>query len=219
MIVTAEQASVQHLPRASPAEGLPQQHAGSGGRGGRVIPTWGIGGVAAVLPPKVAFACGQPILHTWSSQIDTANLLSDKNLEDWQWHTLFINKAGKILSYGKKSMKAELSAQARCKFHDILHSLLPDEAFHDRELDSFHLCETPGAFIASLNHSLKSHHVPRHWNWIANALIPYHEASDTLRMVMDHSLIANILPWITMTKFMANIVPKHCQCSIKYKQV
>lgn len=73
LIVRAEQqASVQHLPWASAAEGLPQQHTGSGGTGGRVIPTWEIGGVAAVLPPKVAFACGQPILHTWSSQIGTA---------------------------------------------------------------------------------------------------------------------------------------------------
>lgn len=63
---------VSNVSRASSAEGLPQQHAGSAGRGGRVIPTWEIGGVAAVLPLKVAFACGQPILQTVSSQIENA---------------------------------------------------------------------------------------------------------------------------------------------------
>ncbi|KAI1235484.1 hypothetical protein IHE44_0002355 [Lamprotornis superbus] len=70
-----------------------------------------------------------------------------------------------------------------------------DEALQDGELNSVHLCEAPGAFIASLNHFLKSHHVPCHWNWVANTLNPYHEANDTLMMIMDDRLIANTLPW------------------------
>ena len=125
------------------------------------------------------------------------NLLCDKNLEDWHWHTLFTNKAGKLMSYVKKSVNAELSTQARCKLHEILRSLplLPDEAFRDRELDSAHLCEVPGASIASLKHHLKSHRVPCHWNWIANTLNPYHEAHDTLLVITDGGLIANTSPW------------------------
>ncbi|OWK61685.1 Cap-specific mRNA (nucleoside-2'-O-)-methyltransferase 2 [Lonchura striata] len=61
----------------------------------------------------------------------------------------------------KKCVNAELCTQAWCKFHEILcsFSLLPEEALQDGELNSVHLCEAPGAFIASLNHFLKSHHV------------------------------------------------------------
>lgn len=125
------------------------------------------------------------------------NLLSDKNLEDWHWHTSLSNKAGKKMSPAKKSVNAELCTQAWCRFHEILCSfpLLPDEALQDRELNSVHLCEAPGAFIASLKHYLKSHHVPCHWNWVAVTLNPYHEASDTLTMIMDDRLMANTLPW------------------------
>lgn len=81
--------------------------------------------------------------------------------------------------------------------NEILCSLplLPDEAFRDRELDSVHLREVPGAFRASLNHYLKSHHVPCHWTWIAHTLNPEHEAHDTLLIIMDDDLIANTFPW------------------------
>lgn len=123
------------------------------------------------------------------------NLLSDKKLDEWHEHTAFTNKAGKIMSHVKKAVNAELCTQAWCKFHEILCSfpLIPQEAFQDGKLNSLHLCEAPGAFIASLNHYLKSHRFPCEWSWVANTLNPYHEANDNLMMIMDDRLIANTL--------------------------
>ncbi|XP_066477078.1 cap-specific mRNA (nucleoside-2'-O-)-methyltransferase 2 [Tiliqua scincoides] len=131
------------------------------------------------------------------SMNEVKNLLSDKKLDEWHQHTSFTNKAGKIIAQVKKTVNAELCTQAWCKFHEILCSfpLLPSDALQNGELNSIHLCEAPGAFIASLNHYLKSHRIPCDWNWVANTLNPYHEANDTLMMIMDDRLIANTLPW------------------------
>ncbi|XP_001375930.2 cap-specific mRNA (nucleoside-2'-O-)-methyltransferase 2 [Monodelphis domestica] len=132
-----------------------------------------------------------------NSMNEVKNLLSDKNLDDWHQHTSFTNKAGKIIPHVKKIVNAELCTQAWCKFHEVLCSfpLIPQEAFQNGELNSVHLCEAPGAFIASLNHYLRSHNIPCDWNWVANTLNPYHEANDNLMMIMDDRLIANTLPW------------------------
>nr|XP_003417203.1 cap-specific mRNA (nucleoside-2'-O-)-methyltransferase 2 [Loxodonta africana]XP_023412432.1 cap-specific mRNA (nucleoside-2'-O-)-methyltransferase 2 [Loxodonta africana] len=126
---------------------------------------------------------------------EVKNLLSDKKLDEWHEHTAFTNKAGKIISHVRKSVNAELCTQAWCKFHEILCSfpLIPQEAFQNGELNSLHLCEAPGAFITSLNHYLKSHWLHCDWSWVANTLNPYHEANDTLMMIMDDRLIANTL--------------------------
>ncbi|XP_008255810.2 cap-specific mRNA (nucleoside-2'-O-)-methyltransferase 2 [Oryctolagus cuniculus] len=128
---------------------------------------------------------------------EVKNLLSDKKLDEWHEHTAFTNRAGKIISHVRKAVNAELCTQAWCKFHEILCSfpLLPQEAFQNGRLNSVHLCEAPGAFIASLNHYLKSHRFPCEWSWVANTLNPYHEANDNLMMVMDDRLIANTLQW------------------------
>ncbi|NXI70127.1 CMTR2 methyltransferase, partial [Anseranas semipalmata] len=151
--------------------------------------------------PSDAFTCDHKefnsLLALKYSMNEVKNQLSDKNLAEWHQHTSFTNKAGKIIPHVKKSVNAELCTQAWCKFHEILCSfpLLPPEALQEGELNSVHLCEAPGAFIASLNHYLKSHHIHCDWNWVANTLNPYHEANDTLTMIMDDRLIANTLPW------------------------
>ncbi|NWS72228.1 CMTR2 methyltransferase, partial [Crotophaga sulcirostris] len=136
------------------------------------------------------------LLALKDSMNEVKNQLSDKNLDTWHQHTSFTNKAGKIIPHVRKAVNAELCTQAWCKFHEILCSfpLLPEEALQAGELNSVHLCEAPGAFIASLNHYLKSHHVPCDWHWVANTLNPYHEANDTLTMIADDRLIANTLP-------------------------
>ncbi|XP_067905916.1 cap-specific mRNA (nucleoside-2'-O-)-methyltransferase 2 [Heterodontus francisci] len=128
---------------------------------------------------------------------DVKNQLSDKELEKWHEHTAFTNRAGKVIPHVKRTMDAELCTQAWCKFHEILCTfpLLPEEALQNGELNSVHLCEAPGAFIASLNHRLKSHRIPCDWNWVANTLNPYHEGNDTGMMIMDDRLIAGTLPW------------------------
>ncbi|OXB74060.1 UNVERIFIED_CONTAM: hypothetical protein H355_003123 [Colinus virginianus] len=151
--------------------------------------------------PSDAFTCDHKefnsLLDLKNSMNEVKNQLSDKNLIEWHQHTSFTNKAGKIIPHVKKSVNAELCTQAWCKFHEILCSfpLLPADALQEGQLNSVHLCEAPGAFIASLNHYLKSHHIHCDWNWVANTLNPYHEANDTLMMIMDDRLIANTLPW------------------------
>nr|XP_028581893.1 cap-specific mRNA (nucleoside-2'-O-)-methyltransferase 2 [Podarcis muralis] len=151
--------------------------------------------------PNQAFSCDHKEFSSLASLKDSLNevknQLSDKKLDEWHQHTSFTNKAGKIIAHIKQAVNAELCTQAWCKFHEILGSfpLLPSDALQNGELNSVHLCEAPGAFIASLNHYLKSHRIPCDWNWVANTLNPYHEANDTLMMIMDDRLIANTLPW------------------------
>lgn len=151
--------------------------------------------------PSELFACDHTefgaLLDLKNSLNEVKNLLSDKKLGEWHKHTAFTNKAGKIISHVKRAVNAELCTQAWCKFQEILCSfpLIPQEAFQEGRLNSLHLCEAPGAFIASLNHYLKSHRFPCEWRWVANTLNPYHEANDNLRMIMDDRLIANTLPW------------------------
>ncbi|XP_069073570.1 cap-specific mRNA (nucleoside-2'-O-)-methyltransferase 2 [Pleurodeles waltl] len=125
------------------------------------------------------------------------NLLSDKKLDEWHLHTSSTNKAGRIISEVRRTVNAELCTQAWCKFHEILSSfpLLPQEALWNRELNSVHLCEAPGAFITSLNHYLKSHELNCDWNWVANTLNPYYEANDGLQMIADDRFIASTLTW------------------------
>lgn len=151
--------------------------------------------------PSEIFICDHTELNAFldlkNSLNEVKNLLSDKKLDEWHEHTSFTNKAGKIISHVKKSVNAELCTQAWCKFHEILCSfpLIPQESFQTGKLNSLHLCEAPGAFIASLNHYLKSHKFPCDWSWIANTLNPYNEANDNLSMIMDDRLIASTLHW------------------------
>ncbi|KAM8775736.1 cap-specific mRNA (nucleoside-2'-O-)-methyltransferase 2 isoform 1-T3 [Rhynchonycteris naso] len=151
--------------------------------------------------PSEIFTCDHTEFNAFldlkNSLNEVKNLLSDKKLDEWHEHTAFTNKAGKIISHVRKSVNAELCTQAWCKFHEILCSfpVIPQEAFQNGQLNSLHLCEAPGAFIASLNHYLKSHPFPCDWNWVANTLNPYHEANDNLMMIMDDRLIANTLHW------------------------
>ena len=46
------------------------------------------------------------------------------------------------------------------------------------KLMSVHLCEAPGAFVASLNHFLSTHRSDCHWQWKALTLNPYYEGHD-----------------------------------------
>ncbi|KAJ8339697.1 hypothetical protein SKAU_G00343300 [Synaphobranchus kaupii] len=128
---------------------------------------------------------------------EVKNQLSDKNLEVWHQHTSFTNRAGKVIAHVRAAANAEICTQAWCKFYEILvtFSLVPDRALQNGELNSVHLCEAPGAFIASLNHYLKSNSLYCDWTWVANTLNPYHEANDNGTMIADDRLIANTLPW------------------------
>ena len=55
--------------------------------------------------------------------------------------------------------------------------------------NSVHLCEAPGAFVASLNHFLKTHRTDCVWKWIATTLNPYHEGN-SLTPLSDQDLVS-----------------------------
>ncbi|XP_078067309.1 cap-specific mRNA (nucleoside-2'-O-)-methyltransferase 2 isoform X2 [Mustelus asterias] len=160
-----------------------------------IVKPWCLSDIGEV---QVGECCHFPRLQTLKKLLnDVKNQLSDKELAKWHEHTAFTNRAGKVIPHVRTTMNAELCTQAWCKFHEILCAfpLLPEEALENGELCSVHLCEAPGAFIASLNHYLKSHRIPCDWNWVANTLNPYHEGNGTGMMIMDDRLIAGTLPW------------------------
>lgn len=130
---------------------------------------------------------------------EVKNQLSDKDLEVWHQHTNSTNRAGKVIATVRAAANAEICTQAWCKFYEILgaFSLLPEETLQSGELNTVHLCEAPGAFIAALNHYLKTSDYTRYcdWSWAANTLNPYHEANGGNTTIADDRLIANTLPW------------------------
>ncbi|XP_061599987.1 cap-specific mRNA (nucleoside-2'-O-)-methyltransferase 2 [Cololabis saira] len=127
------------------------------------------------------------------------NQLSDKDVQVWHQHTSATNWAGKVIGAVRSAANAEICTQAWCKFYEILGTfpLLPKEALQVGELNTVHLCEAPGAFIAALNHYIKTNESTRYcdWCWAANTLNPYHEANGRGTTIADDRLIANTLPW------------------------
>ncbi len=65
-----------------------------------------------------------------------------------------------IISTDVNNVLFVLSLQAWCKFYEIVYQLklIPKSARLENKLYTIHLCEAPGAFVASLNHYLKIHH-------------------------------------------------------------
>ncbi|CAL9701815.1 unnamed protein product [Knipowitschia caucasica] len=127
------------------------------------------------------------------------NQLSDKNVEVWHQHTNSTNRAGKVMNVVRSVANAEICTQAWCKFYEILGTfdIIPEQALHNGELNTVHLCEAPGAFISALNHYIKTSEKTRYvdWSWAANTLNPYHEANGGSTTIADDRLIANTLPW------------------------
>lgn len=79
--------------------------------------------------------------------------LSDKDVISWNEHTCYMNYAAKVLPELRQRFNPELCTQAWCKFYEILSSY-PLVDIDSDKINSVHLCEAPGAFIASLNHYL-----------------------------------------------------------------
>lgn len=141
----------------------------------------------------------RPLRELKASLNAVKNQLSDKNVQVWHQHTNSTNRAGKVIAAVRSAANAEICTQAWCKFYEILGSfnLLPEEALQNGEMNTVHLCEAPGAFIAALNHYMKTSECTRYcdWCWAANTLNPYHEANGGGTTIADDRLIANTLPW------------------------
>jgi cap2 methyltransferase len=123
----------------------------------------------------------------------TKSKLDDIELTSWHRHTRETNPAGDVTRHLKRVVKAELCTQAWAKFHEIVstYRLVPDHA--GGTLYTVHLCEAPGAFVASLNHYLKSHYVGLEWQWMASTLNPFYEGNSPISTVTEDQFIIDTL--------------------------
>ena len=78
--------------------------------------------------------------------------LSNYNIEEWQAHTQKCNPSGQIVSGIQQRFIPEMCTQAWCKFYEIINQFRLLEQTGFSHLNSLHLCEAPGGFIAAINH-------------------------------------------------------------------
>lgn len=126
----------------------------------------------------------------------TKSLLNDMDIEEWHFHTRKTHKAGLVVKHLREKVQAEMCTQAWAKLYEILYSyeVIPQEVMNDKgELLSVHLCEAPGAFIASLNHLLRNNFPDLNWQWLATTLNPYYEGNDLNAMLDDDTFIIRTL--------------------------
>lgn len=154
------------------------------------------------LPDPSVALCDHPWSHPplqalKNSLNEVKNQLSDKDLSVWHQHTCSTNRAGTVTSQLRETANAELCTQAWAKFYEIQGTfrLVSETALQIGEMNSVHLCEAPGAFIAALNHFLQTSRLYCDWTWVANTLNPYHEANGRSCTIADDRLIAHTLPW------------------------
>ncbi|XP_068694889.1 cap-specific mRNA (nucleoside-2'-O-)-methyltransferase 2-like [Montipora foliosa] len=123
------------------------------------------------------------------------SLLNDMDIVEWRSHTRRVHKAGLVVKHLREELHVEMCTQAWAKFHEIIHSfnLIPDHVQQAGRFRSVHLCEAPGAFIACLNHLVKSSYQGLKWDWIAGTLNPYYEGHDLKAMLDDDRFISETL--------------------------
>ena len=89
------------------------------------------------------------------------------------------------------------------------------------KLNSVHLCEGPGAFVASLNHFLSTHRMDCSWKWKACTLNPYYEGNSFVSLI-DQDKVSNakgvgqfFLSMVTpsFNGTVTRIAPPYCGCS------
>ena len=136
-----------------------------------------------------------PLIAIKNSLNATKNLLNSKDIEKWRRHTSKTNPCGLVVKHLREAVKPELCTQAWVKFYEILSScnVIPKKCIENENLTSLHLCEAPGAFIASLNHYIKSNFEGIHWKWLAASLNPFYEGNDTKRMISGERFIIETL--------------------------
>lgn len=120
----------------------------------------------------------------------TKSLLNDMEPIAWRRHTSWTNRAANVLHRVRRAASPDLLTQAWCKFYELLHEFGLARA---DPLRSFHLCEAPGAFIAALQHYLRSEDHSQSWVWYANTLNPYYEGNTSKSTVTDDRLISGTL--------------------------
>lgn len=132
--------------------------------------------------------------------------LNDYPIEQWSAHTRKRNPSGEVAWRLKSHIDAEFVTQAWCKFYECLHQF---PIVSDGTVNSVHLCEAPGAFIAALNHYLHSTYKSVKWQWLSSTLNPYYEGNPLGNMVIDDRFMLHTLEnWIFGKDFTGNILNK-----------
>uniref|UniRef100_A0A0R3RHE9 Cap-specific mRNA (nucleoside-2'-O-)-methyltransferase 2 n=1 Tax=Elaeophora elaphi TaxID=1147741 RepID=A0A0R3RHE9_9BILA len=125
-------------------------------------------------------------------------MIPSDHLDDWRRHTSFTHPLRSFIrERARSAYSAEYSTQAFFKFYEILirfsHLCLPCSD----TVRSFHLCESPGAFISALNVYLTLQKDKPSWQWYANSLNPHYEWNSPFDMFLDDELITSTYPnWL-----------------------
>uniref|UniRef100_A0A0A1WYH0 Cap-specific mRNA (nucleoside-2'-O-)-methyltransferase 2 n=2 Tax=Zeugodacus cucurbitae TaxID=28588 RepID=A0A0A1WYH0_ZEUCU len=132
--------------------------------------------------------------------------LNNYTIENWSLHTRRQDPSNEIPWRLKNETKAEFVTIAWCKFFECLHSYPLVKGAH---LNSLHLCELPGAFIAALNHYMYSTYKREEvqWRWLSTTLNPYYEGNPTSGMISDDRFMFHTFDnWLMHDDFTGNII-------------
>uniref|UniRef100_A0A1A9WYW9 Cap-specific mRNA (nucleoside-2'-O-)-methyltransferase 2 n=1 Tax=Glossina brevipalpis TaxID=37001 RepID=A0A1A9WYW9_9MUSC len=135
--------------------------------------------------------------------------LNDYEIEDWSLHTNRKDPSGEISWRLKNETKPEFVTVAWCKFYECLGRF--PQLIKGPHMNSLHLCEAPGAFIAALNHFLCSRYEKGEiqWHWLASTLNPYYEGNPWFNMITDDRFMLFTLDnWLFHPDFTGNIIDK-----------
>uniref|UniRef100_A0A8R1XS37 Cap-specific mRNA (nucleoside-2'-O-)-methyltransferase 2 n=1 Tax=Onchocerca volvulus TaxID=6282 RepID=A0A8R1XS37_ONCVO len=125
-------------------------------------------------------------------------MIPNDHLDDWRRHTSFTHPLRSFIrERAKCAYNMEYSTQAFFKFYEILirfsHICFPSNCTK-HIIRSFHLCESPGAFISALNVYLILQKNKLSWQWYANSLNPHYEWNSPYDMFLDDELITSTCP-------------------------
>ncbi|KAH8316479.1 hypothetical protein KR067_009002, partial [Drosophila pandora] len=150
--------------------------------------------------------------------------LNDYSTQEWSAHTNRRDPSGEVTWRLKNETKAEFVTVAWCKFFECLHRY---PLIRNPVVNTLHLCEAPGAFIASLNHYLHSTYKEDevsllflqyntqltitfrqiHWCWRSTTLNPYYEGNALNEMVTDDRFIFHTLDnWLFHKDLTGNLL-------------
>ncbi|XP_017867169.1 PREDICTED: cap-specific mRNA (nucleoside-2'-O-)-methyltransferase 2 [Drosophila arizonae] len=132
--------------------------------------------------------------------------LNNYGVQEWSTHTNRRDPSGEISWRLKNETKAEFVTVAWCKFFECLHRY---PLIKQPELNTLHLCEAPGAFIAALNHYLHSTYTKEeiNWHWRSTTLNPYYEGNALNEMITDDRFIFHTLNnWLFHRDFTGNLL-------------
>lgn len=95
---------------------------------------------------------------------------SRSNFITWEQFTNSINCNKNLKHIIKSKYNGEIVTNAWLKMYEILDHF--PNLTKAVSINSFHICEAPGAFISALNHYLNYGEDRRKWKWFAQTLVP-----------------------------------------------